>query len=350
MSSNKLFNSSWKSCFYRVSVVFLILALGVLTYVISKKSKNVINELKLDRGASIQEIKEYIKMESEFIVKNIKKNIPCEFFSEAVGVCNAECTLTSYETILAQSFFDMVSPSMKVLEIGPYVNPSLKGANVKYFDILSAEDIKSQILNEKNEALKNGVSKDADLSKVPNIDYVHPNGDLRIIKEKFDVAFSSHNIEHQIDLVAHLNQVAELLNSGGKFYLVIPDKRYCFDHFIPESPLSDIIGSYYSAIKLHQLDTILAMSCETTHNNPKLHWQGEHGQVKGRNSSCYVDSIKDFKNNSGYINAHRWRFTPQSFEFIINQLNEMGLTTLKVEKVYMTQENTADFKVILYKP
>jgi hypothetical protein len=48
---------------------------------------------------------------------------------------------------------------------------------------------------------------------------------MSLIKEKFSLIFSSHNIEHQVDLVKNLNQVANLLEEGGKFFIIIPDKR-----------------------------------------------------------------------------------------------------------------------------
>lgn len=320
--------------FFYVFIVIVIIASGMVSLKLSKKN-NILT----------REILEITRENLDIIRGRI-----CELFSEGVGICNKECTLTSCSYIAREDFLKPVTSDIKILEIGPYIAPFFTGENVKYFDIMDTDGIKNQILFEKNEAIKNYVDSNADLSKVPHIDYVHKNGDMSSIKEKFDMVFSSHNIEHQIDLIDHLNQVANLLNSGGKFYLIIPDKRYCFDHFIPESSLSDIIDNHYNYSKSHSLKTILAMSCETTHNDVRLHWQGEHGQVKGRNFECYNEAVGVFKETKGeYLNAHRWRFTPQQFEFVIDSLYNMNIISLKVEKVYRTQYNTTEFMAVLKK-
>jgi SAM-dependent methyltransferase len=83
-----------------------------------------------------------------------------------------------------------------------------------------------------------------DGSLTPNIDFVSPNGDLGIIDQKFDIAFSSHCIEHQADLIRHLQHVARILHPDGRYFLIIPDKRYCFDHFLHESSLSDVVSAF----------------------------------------------------------------------------------------------------------
>jgi len=85
--------------------------------------------------------------------------------------------------------------------------------------------------------------------------------------------------------------------------------------------------------------------------NLKIGVCGEHGQIKGRNSECYNRAVGIFKETKGeYRNAHRWRFTPQQFEFVIEALYKAGLINLRVEMVYPTRENTLEFEAILYKP
>lgn len=84
------------------------------------------------------------------------------------------------------------------LEIGPYGRPYINRAifNVKYFDVLSQEELKIKSLSDNDHEEKN----------IPYIDYVHPFGDLSIVDEKFNCAFSSHCIEHQPDILDHLKK------------------------------------------------------------------------------------------------------------------------------------------------
>ena len=243
------------------------------------------------------------------------------------------------------------------------------------------------------------------------------------INEKFDLIFSSHNIEHQIDLVSHLQQIEKLLNDNGQIILLVPDKRFCFDHFVPESPFSDILESYYNKDKFHPFRTILSMVCETTHNNPNKHLAGDNGEIKGKDVNCYKEALERYNNSlkkhiihipveevqadknldsnavisdfqqvsqvidavqnekvqgvfqdeqrslhlvnehaqnldsnaaisdfqQVYINAHRWRFTPQQFSFVIDGLNKLDLIHLKIEKLHLTKKNHFEFYVILKK-
>lgn len=45
---------------------------------------------------------------------------------------------------------------------------------------------------------------------------------------KFDVVFSSHMIEHSLDLIGHLNQVKSLLKPGGCYFFIAQDHDFTF--------------------------------------------------------------------------------------------------------------------------
>lgn len=275
----------------------------------------------------------------------------CEFFSQSVGVCEIIEPYYVCDSSTREQFKNLNNNDIKILEIGPYSNPYYRGENVKYFDAMTQDEIRFQMINENDPGIKNNiVVSDFELAKVPFIDYVNQNGDMSIIDDKFDLIFSSHNLEHQIDLVSHLQQMEKLLKDDGQVIMVVPDKRFCFDHFVPESPLSDILESYYNKDKLHPLRTILAMVCETTHNNPYQHLAGNNGGVKGKDINCYKEALERYNNSEGnYINAHRWRFTPTQFSFVMDSLNKLELINLKITKLHLTKKNQFEFYVILDK-
>jgi SAM-dependent methyltransferase len=132
-------------------------------------------------------------------------------------------------------FAALVPSSATVLEIGPFCNPLLPNRhNVSYFDLLSRE-----ALAERAKAWG------FDPSGIPHIDYVSPTGELSTVNRQFDVVISSHCLEHQPDPVRHLQKVGQLLFPGGAYFLLVPDKRYCFDHFIPLSNLAEITVAYH---------------------------------------------------------------------------------------------------------
>jgi SAM-dependent methyltransferase len=110
------------------------------------------------------------------------------------------------------------SPPMLALEIGPVRLPVLSGPNVRYCDVLDTEQLRRR-------APDHGV----DPTSVPAIDYVMKNCSLDDIPVQFDAILSSHAIEHQPDLVGHLQQVERRLAPGGRYFVLAPDKRFCFD-------------------------------------------------------------------------------------------------------------------------
>lgn len=74
--------------------------------------------------------------------------------------------------------------------------------------------------------------------------------------------------------LTNLQQVRSTLNHYGEFYLFIPDKRSCYDHYIhetPLSPLSEVLATHYSGFKVNDLRIILTGACGTTYDNPISH-------------------------------------------------------------------------------
>jgi hypothetical protein len=161
-----------------------------------------------------------------------------------------------------QNFIKLFPVDESVLEIGPFARPTAVGSNVKYFDVLDQSALKAR-------ARVIGLND----SHVPHINFISPTGDLSIINETFRCVVSSHSIEHQPDLVRHLHQVEGLLIDEGVYFIVVPDKRFCFDHFLPESSIADVIDAYYAARSTHSLSSVVEHRALTTHNEPLRHWQ-----------------------------------------------------------------------------
>ena len=194
---------------------------------------------------------------------------------------------------------------LKVLEIGPYDNPTCIGKNVKYFDVHDAATLAANALKAKR-PFKNTPEK---------IHYVEPNGDLQIVDEKFDIVFSSHCIEHQPDLVKHLQNVENILNDEGLYILVIPDKRYCFDHYRNETPVFEVVAAHVNATQIHTFKNLAEATCLRTHNNSILHWLGVHGDIS-INAQNFVNAINNYEksvNGGGLYQYARVVFYAKNF-------------------------------------
>lgn len=62
------------------------------------------------------------------------------------------------------------------------------------------------------------------------------------MNDKFDLVFSSHNMEHVLDLIQHMLDVEKLLMPNGYFSCIVPDRRFTFDYFRHKSSLADVVA------------------------------------------------------------------------------------------------------------
>jgi len=237
----------------------------------------------------------------------------------------------------AQNF--LRDKSLNILEIGPFTNPTLVGANVRYFDLMDKTALteRAKLLN-------------LDGSKIPIIDFIHPEGDLNFIAETFDAIFSAHVIEHQPDLIRHLQAVENLISksSNPTYYLIVPDKRYCFDSFLPESSLREIINNFEKQVTRPDRLHVIEHQALTTHNYSFRHWRGDRGKVLKNVREKWSEGEKIYKDNQEkYIDTHMWQFTPESFTFIMDALNALGYTKFRINKIIETYKYDIEFAAVL---
>lgn len=224
----------------------------------------------------------------------------------------------------------------KTLEIGPFDCPLITGENVKYLDVLNKEELIDRCKK---------INRVNNIDNIPFIDYT--NG-LKNIQEKFDIVISCHSIEHQLSLIDHLNEVYNVLENNGYYVLIIPDKRYCFDHFIQETSLLEVLDDYFSKRDNHSIKSLIEHRCYTTHNDCARHWNGDHGQKFIDNNKFLLKySLKEYIDKTGYIDVHNYQFTPDSFNEIITKLVFLNLTKFRIEEIYSTLTNSNEFFVIL---
>ena len=235
----------------------------------------------------------------------------------------------------------LIPRAASVLEIGPFCNPAVTGERVRYFDVLSQRELMAR-------AKKLGLPH----TKCPHIDFVSPTGDLSIVRDSFDLVVSCHCLEHQPDLVRHLTEVERLLNRGGAYLLVLPDKRYCLDCFLAESTIADVLDAHARHLVVHSLRSVVEHRALITHNDAKAHWRGEHGAPRANadGGDWVRAAIAEYESaNGAYIDVHAWKFTPRSFRTLLREMASLKLQRLELARVYGTPLNTQEFCAILRK-
>jgi SAM-dependent methyltransferase len=263
----------------------------------------------------------------------------CQHFHDegrAKGLAGSSgCNLGHLLGVLAQ-----MEPQ-SVLEIGPGAAPRMRGDNVFYFDVKSRDDLLFRYRD------------DPDVKNLPQeIHFVDSDGDLRSIGRTFDVVFSSHVIEHTSDFVEHLNSVDDLLNPGGIYVVVAPNKDFCFDFFKPTTMVEDVLSRHFcpEGKSMHLMRSILLEVHRRAHNDPKRHWNGDHGAVT-MNAKAISKAIADFRTieanpvaRSGY---HNWHFNEDSFVALVDGLNALGIVKLALVAHYNTPAGGLSFTAVL---
>ncbi len=237
---------------------------------------------------------------------------------------------------LRENLIALIADGRPVLEIGPFCDPLLRGPNIAYLDILDADQLRARAT---------AIGRNPD--RCPErIDYV---GGLEQVDRRFDAVISSHAIEHQPDLVHHLQQVERILAPDGLFCLIIPDKRYCFDHHIAESTIADVLQAHHERRRLHTLSSVLEHVALTTHNDPHRHWAGDHGPAIPADQPQRLQRVmREHGLSAGrYIDVHAWYFTPDRFRAIIESLAALDLTGFEIAGVYDPARDRNEFCAVL---
>ncbi len=207
---------------------------------------------------------------------------------------------------------DCLHPSRSVLEIGPFDKPAvefLRGSATKvdYADYLSTDELvaRARAIPGRNP------------ETVPCIKYVLSNGGYEQIHEKYDAVVSQHCLEHQPDLVAHLRQVAGLLNPHGIYLCSMPDRRRCFDRYLAPTDLVNVLVAHLEGRQKPSLESVLEHRCFTVED-----WLTAPNPVKQLpvNFRERLDHACLEYQSQSYVDVHCWKFTSESLRLILKCL------------------------------
>jgi len=271
-----------------------------------------------------------------YLSANPDLTIPLEEAASHYESCGRAEGRVASPLALRENLIALIADGRSVLEIGPFCNPLMRGPAIAYLDVLDADQLRAR-------AIEIGIDP---AGCPPWIDYV---GGLDQVRRRFDAVISSHAIEHQPDLVEHFRQIERILEADGMFCLIIPDKRYCFDHYIAESTIAGVIQAHREQRRLHSLASVIEHVALTTHNDSHRHWAGDHGVAVPPDRPARVEkAIRDHDFNPGrYVDVHAWYFTPDSFRTIVETLSALGLTGLELAGVYDPAHGRNEFCAVL---
>ena len=220
--------------------------------------------------------------------------------------------------------------SRKILEIGPLDRPIVARTadrQVFYLDHCSTEQLKTKY--EGNPVIR----KDG----IVEVDFVSQDGSLSkaaIGDNRFDCIVASHVIEHVPNLVGWLSDGCNALTPGGVLALVIPERRYTFDHFRRTTPRAWIEAAYVEDYKRPGLDQVCDHFCNVAKINAADIWAGRDVSQAPRHHDARSLSVAIADWNVGaYIDCHSWVFEQDSFAELIGWISTRFSVKLSLRKI-----------------
>lgn len=230
------------------------------------------------------------------------------------------------------------------LEIGALCRPFVRKSDgsIFYVDHTDTETLKRKYQQ----------ASDVDVGSIVHVDAVWGENNLynAVGGRLFEYVIASHVIEHVPDFISWLCELASILKKTGEVRLIIPDKRYTFDHLRQPSRLADVMLSYLKQAKVPQAHSILDFALNASKNNVIGALNGS--QIFKDQDLHYswqqaMGLAMDAEVNSNYHDIHCWAFTPQSFASIMERVTSMGLIDFACESFCSTAENDIEFFITL---
>lgn len=224
----------------------------------------------------------------------------------------------------------------RILEIGPFADPLIRGNKVRYHDAVPTEVLRAR-------AAASGLSP----GLVPRIHYV---GEIDALARSFDAAVAGRSIGRHPDLIRHLEEVARVLVDGGRYFLVVPDRRFTSALALANASVAEMVAAHREGRRRHTLATVIA--------DRALRYDGDAGGHSGddRESASYdVRARKIGEVCAAYdrapddIDAEAWHFTPRSWRDCMELLFATGLSPFRPVRVWSTPSGADEFCTILEK-
>jgi SAM-dependent methyltransferase len=173
------------------------------------------------------------------------------------------------------------------VEVGSLNKRLPLAANVLYLDVRKTTELRELYRN------------DGRVSHIGQVHLVAHGGRYPFIDDNaFDFVVSSHVLEHTCNPPRQIEEWLRIVRPGGIVYMIVPDKRFCFDRRREATPLEHFVDEF-------ECDT--ESITEDHYRDYIVNTDGEDGLVRDT-SDAYIESCW---RQQGSIHAHT--FTADSF-------------------------------------
>lgn len=243
-------------------------------------------------------------------------------------------------------YVDTVPADATILEIGGGYNPRFTKSryrNAYHLDHCSAAELRTKY------AALPAVARDAQV--IQEVDFIFTGAPIETLVPpdlRFDVIYGSHVLEHQVDLISHLQSLEKLLAPGGRVIHIVPDYRCCFDALRYPSTTGDVLAVHLQRPAIHQGKQVFDYLARAITSNP-----GRRVLAADLQRARFVHSLDEAYTamqqvaapGAAYLDCHAWTFRPETFRLMLVELSLLGLVRLKPRVISPTYEN--QFCVVL---
>jgi len=145
------------------------------------------------------------------------------------------------------------------------------------------------------------------------------------------------------------DELAEILTDDGTIYLIVPDKRYCFDFFQPLSDTAKILGDRHAGRTRHSFEAFYRSGTNVL-NGDAIAWS-QDGASNLRFAHGDPEHSRQMANAglaaARYTDSHENYFTPLSFMMLIDELRY--LREIDLGPKVLTRARGCEFLVTLRK-
>jgi hypothetical protein len=224
------------------------------------------------------------------------------------------------------------------LEIGPLHAPVVTkdAADVFYVDVFDRAELVRRYRDDPF----------VDVADIPVIDFSLNRGShfvslVEAVKAAAPVSwvFASHVVEHVPDVIGWLRDLGEIVEYGGVLVLAIPDRRYCFDVFRPQTTLGQMLQAYTDKDVRPTVRAVFDSLRDKVEVDTSALWRGELPVLETARLHTLDEVMSEVERvrDGDYVDAHVWTFTPDSFADQLGELEAMGLGAWHVEHIEAPQ-------------
>ncbi len=239
------------------------------------------------------------------------------------------------------ALFASVARDAFILEVGGGYNPRyVKGndhPNVYHLDHGTTEALHAKYAADPSVA--------HNVHRIQAIDFVFDGAPIETLVPpdlRFDLIYGSHVLEHQVDLIGHLQSLEKLLKPEGRVIHVVPDLRTCFDALRYPTVTADALQAHLHPAPTHRGKQVFDHYSRALNKNHgymmcNADFDDARFTVPLQDALAALRAADDPAN--GYVDAHAWTFTPESFRLLMIELRLLGLTRLVPSWVSSTYGN-----------